>query len=490
MSILKEIEKDNKRRQKYARDQRAAKKAREKAAIRAKENSKRAELARGRSTKEAKTATPNQKVIQQPAIPRFNSRAGNPTQAYQGANLPPQFSIGTAPPPTNPSLTSMLSRLGNWGGSKIMGFGTWGGKILQDAGLGPNQNSRSRAITPVGNNLAPGAPVPGIPDALRRPTQTTSSLPGLPSIDLDIDSLLAAQFDPQVAALRDQEGSLRRQHGISDDAIKRMYLEMAGDIKNAGTGLAANYDTAIRDVGTANDAAQASVANNYDANAAQQEAMMRRLGIEAAASDVLTPGTQNQAFTNSLIEMGQQGTQNMLRSQKAGSLAYNTANEMNAREGGAAERANLAMQFNKLLGDIGLQRAGIAADRGKTATDLSLGLYDRQYNAYNDAMNRQETLAAAEAEAAQNASKTAQERMTPWEQGYETAFRLTGNDAKAQQLMDFVRTQAYNMPKVAGVKMTPSDFAKYVNSQNRQGSGLDSRMLTELALLVYPSLYG
>lgn len=196
-------------------------------------------------------------------------------------------------------------------------------------------------------------------------------------------------YKPQLDYLAQQTKDANTRAGQYDTDLAKMYATLVGNIDAQQGVIDSNYNNAINTQGQITSAGKASIGNNYSNSQAQQMAMLKRLGIEAAAPQTLQTGQDGQAFFQSLLDQSGAGYNSFLNSQKVAAKDFNTAQSNIAAQTGTNARADLKMS----LQDILAQFAGRGAD---LQTQINQQASTMQQSAVQQMLDQQKAAMAAQ----------------------------------------------------------------------------------------------
>lgn len=328
---------------------------------------------------------------------------------------------------------------------------------------------------------------------------------------VDYAAMAAKIYQPNLDFLTGQEKLAQQRNVANDKSLAGMYAGLVNDIGRSAKGIAQNYDQGAASVGQAAAQTDASINNTYDQSAAEQAAMLKHLGIEAAAPDTLKQNTRDEAFFKGLIDTNANSVKNMLAQQKAGALEYNTAQQNISRQSGADARATNKLNLEDTLQQILGQKANLQTQIGQEAVSMQnsaasnlmkqMQMAQQQANADRAAQDREAQLMLNKSkfEADQKNAANSQANSwskDPWVNIQNAASKLypdTHVDVKSgrtpsqnavKAIMDTVQYASQNGQTFA----SPNEFIHAVLTRNRGAN--DAPQLTQLATLLYQQMYG
>lgn len=271
----------------------------------------------------------------------------------------------------NPDPNSMSSRLNRALGSGFRSIGQLGGGAL-GIGTGIYSGLRQLGQTQIRGNAMPSPSYqssgnlfdsldsdfgsnPGqsstdqILEQLARMQDPSRYLMDSGSIEAQARAAAEAQYGPVIAALRSQQSSAQTRGNRNKEALGVMFNQLSDSIRGELPAIQQNYDTTIANTGNQYKALEGSINDQYKQSQVEQEAMYKRLNIEAAASDTLPQQMRDRDFfVNNARTEGQ--TQNAaLTTEKQGAVDYTNRGTQMARTEGTQRQADLMMQLQDLM---------------------------------------------------------------------------------------------------------------------------------------------
>jgi hypothetical protein len=272
----------------------------------------------------------------------------------------------------------------------------------------------------------------------------------LPQKEVNYQKEARKIYEPTLDYLDVQDKRVRTRATNNDKSLNNLFSGLASDIEKQSGAINQQYGQAINTVRGATRQGKQDVSKNYDAAAAEQARMMKSLGIEAAAPDVLKGGTEDEAFFQSLIQSAGTGSENFLTSENAGALDYNRAQAGITRQEGLQARTDNKTQLGDILGQL----AGKKVDLRQTINEQAQSM---QQAAAAQQLEAQKQAAAAlqqdRAFAMQNAQFGLQQQQ----------FGLAQQNAQA----GFMDTQADNETARARLMLDTSKFQNQTSEQDR-----------------------
>lgn len=188
----------------------------------------------------------------------------------------------------------------------------------------------------------------------------------------------SAQYDPLIAALRSQMGTAQSRAGRFDTQLGQMFGALSGSLREDIPKVQDIYTQTKANTAGEYEKLQSQIKQGYETSRAEQEAMYKRLNIEAAAPDVLTPQMRDQEFFTNIARSQGQTQQAALGLEERGATEFSRKGSQIAEMEGTSRRADLGAQLQELLAayeqQIGAHEAArssaISAARNKLSGDM------------------------------------------------------------------------------------------------------------------------
>ncbi|MFG2268132.1 hypothetical protein, partial [Streptomyces sp. NPDC048720] len=142
---------------------------------------------------------------------------------------------------------------------------------------------------------------------------------------------VSAQYDPQISALNNEMGRHTKRADHSAQTARKMYGALAQDYLSQLPELTAQYKAEDDQTNARYDQAQQDQQAEYNKNAHAQDAVLKQLGIQAAAPDASQQAKDDQAYFNQQSELQQQSAMDQLNSQQNAEMDYTRNLGSNAR---------------------------------------------------------------------------------------------------------------------------------------------------------------
>ncbi len=170
----------------------------------------------------------------------------------------------------------------------------------------------------------------------------------------------SAQYDPIIRALEGQMASATGRANRNKTELGNMFSALSADLQGDIPEIQQQYAGDKAATKQQYQQLQQSIKQNYADTQAEQEDMMKRLNIEAAASDVLPQQQRDRDFFEQLAAAEGQTMQSALGQEERGAVEYTRQGSQIARSEGVTRQADLMADLEELLqqyeGQIGAQQ--------------------------------------------------------------------------------------------------------------------------------------
>lgn len=183
------------------------------------------------------------------------------------------------------------------------------------------------------------------------------SVPSTPLEELQkmAQQQISAQFDPMIAALGQEIQGKQKRGAASQQTARDMYGGLSKDYLAELPALTQQFKAEDDQANARYDQSQAQMAGQYDKQAAEQEAVLRRLGIEAAAPEASQQTQEDQAYFQNQMEMDQQQNLNALNEQQNAATTYQRNLGDNALMAGENTAQDIGAQLEDYLSQANSQ---------------------------------------------------------------------------------------------------------------------------------------
>lgn len=158
-----------------------------------------------------------------------------------------------------------------------------------------------------------------------------------------------AQYDPVIAQLRSQETSAKNRANQNKVNLGAMFNQLSDSLQGDIPAIQQNFTQSKQQTQQSYDDLSSKINNTYTQTQADQEAMLKRLGIEAAAPDVMGQQFKDKAFFENSAAREGQTAQTALDTEERGNTEYTRRGSELARTEGTQRQADLMGQLENLL---------------------------------------------------------------------------------------------------------------------------------------------
>lgn len=178
------------------------------------------------------------------------------------------------------------------------------------------------------------------------------------------EAMAGQQYDPLIAQLQSQMGNATTRANRYKGQIGDMYSALEGSYQKDLPQIQQQYAKTKGDTQAHYDQLKNMIQSQYDQSQGDQESMMQRLGIQAAASDSGQSGVLKQMrdrdFYKNMASVNGQTQQDALGQEEQGAINFTNQGAQIARGEGARRQSDLMGQLQDLLnnyeGQIGSQQ--------------------------------------------------------------------------------------------------------------------------------------
>lgn len=215
--------------------------------------------------------------------------------------------------------------------------------------------------------------------------------------------LASAQYEPVIARLRNQMGLAETRANRNKDALGQMFSQLSSNLAADIPSINQTFDQTKQDTASQYQKLQDSIRNQYAQTQAEQENMMKRLNIQAAAPDALHQQQVDRDYFSNLASTNAQTQQDALGQEQRGNVEYTRRGSELAKTEGTQRQADLMFQLQDLLaqyqGQIGeaqdAESAAYATNLDRLMGQASSSATDeaqRQFENYIKVLNLSQSL--------------------------------------------------------------------------------------------------
>lgn len=240
---------------------------------------------------------------------------------------------------------------------------------------------------PIGSGL--GLPQPGSMDSILAKLEELQNpgryQPSMGMIEAQARAQAGAQYDPVIARLRNQMGVAETRANRNKGALGEMFGQLSSNIAGDIPKIDSMYQGAEQKSAGQYAGLKQAIQDQYAKSQADQESMMQRLNIQAAAPDAMKQQSVDQNYFTDLAAKEGQTQQAALGQEQRGAVDYTRKGSEMALSEGTNRQADLMYQLQDLLaqyqGQIG------EAETGKNSSYLST-LYGLQNQGMQQAQDK------------------------------------------------------------------------------------------------------
>ena len=181
---------------------------------------------------------------------------------------------------------------------------------------------------------------------------------------------VGAQYDPQIAALKNEAQIHSKRGEKSANTARQMYGALAKDTLAQLPGLTEQFKSEDDATNQRYDQAQQQMQGEYDQQAAQQDAVLKRLGVQAASQDASQQSKDDQAYFQNQTEADQQNAQTALQQQQEAQSDYTQNSGNNAKMAGENTAQDIMSQLTDYLSQNGSQQESLNMSKGSAIAAL------------------------------------------------------------------------------------------------------------------------
>lgn len=239
------------------------------------------------------------------------------------------------------------------------------GKFGNPSGLSILNRARKRALQEgIAKDLSILNAPPSIEDilgelsSLQDPSRYMQDQGSLAQQALEMAS---AQYDPLIAQLEGQMSSATGRANRGQEEVGKMFNALSSNLQGEVPGIQQMYAEDKSESQALFDQLQQQTQNQYAQTQAEQQDMMNRLNIQAAAPEALAGQQRDKDYFTQLAARDAAVEQTALGREERGAVNYTQQGSQIARAEGTQRQADIAAQLRDLLsqyeGQIGAQRA-------------------------------------------------------------------------------------------------------------------------------------
>lgn len=181
---------------------------------------------------------------------------------------------------------------------------------------------------------------------------------------------VAAQFDPQIRALKDEMERRTNRGESSMKSARDMYGSLSKDFLSELPAMTEQFAAEDAATNQRYDQAQSQMKGEYDKQAAEQDAVLRRLGVQAASQDASQQTDEDQSYFQNQMEADQQSSISALNEQQMAQQNYQQNLGSNAKMTGENTAQDIRGLLDDFLGQANSQLTGLEGQKGSAISAL------------------------------------------------------------------------------------------------------------------------
>lgn len=205
------------------------------------------------------------------------------------------------------------------------------------------------------------------------------------SLERQARAAASAQYDPVIAALRNQAAAASARGERNQRDVISMFNQLSDSLHGDLPAIQQNYDQTQQATGKEYADLQKSIQDQYASSQADQEALYKRLSIEAAAPDILPSQMRDRDYFVNQAKTNAQTQQAALTQERQGAIDYTNRGSQMARTEGTQRGADIMAALTELLNQYNAQ---IGANEAAKAQAYTAGLGSLQQQNQQNALQR------------------------------------------------------------------------------------------------------
>lgn len=194
----------------------------------------------------------------------------------------------------------------------------------------------------------------------------------------------SAQYDPVISALRGQMSSAQARANRNSEQLNSMYSGLSSSLMNEVAPIQQRFEQTQQKTADQYKSLQNSITDQYARSQAEQEAMMKRLNIEAAAPAVMEDQFADRDFAVNQAAQQGQNVQSQLEQQGQGAVTYTQQGSQLARTEGTNRQADLMAALSDYLNEANSQ---IGANQAAKQSSYMAALSGLQQDSRKEAVS-------------------------------------------------------------------------------------------------------
>lgn len=184
------------------------------------------------------------------------------------------------------------------------------------------------------------------------------------------ESQVGAQFDPMMELLKQQMSQHQTTGKRSMGEARDMYNALSSDFLGQIPQLTQQFAAEDKETNSRYDTAQSQLAQQYGDQSKQQDAVLKQLGIAAAAPDAAAQANTDQKYFQGQMETDQQASLNALNEQQLAAQNYQQNLGDTTRVAGENTAQDIRQQLADYMDQAQTQMGGLQSQRGAALAQL------------------------------------------------------------------------------------------------------------------------
>lgn len=172
-----------------------------------------------------------------------------------------------------------------------------------------------------------------------------------------------AQFNPLIEQLRAQMSATQQRGQRNQGTAKRMYGDLATDIAAQMPQITQQMQQAQQQTENRYNETQSALQGQYNQQAQQQNALLKQLGIQAAAPEASQQAMEDQAYFQQQSQNDEAAAIQLLQEMGNADVSYNRQSADNTRLAGNNVAADIGAQLEQYMQQAGGQLAGLESGK-------------------------------------------------------------------------------------------------------------------------------
>ena len=181
---------------------------------------------------------------------------------------------------------------------------------------------------------------------------------------------VSAQFDPQIQALMAETATHANRAKKSESTARKMYGALAQDFMSQLPELTNQFKAEDAATNQRYDQAQQQMNQEYDTQAANQDAVLKRLGVQAASQDASQQASDDQKYFQSQGNLDQQNALSALQQQQQAQSDYTQNLGNTSKMAGENTAQDIASQLSDYMTQSDSQLNSLQSQKGAAIAAL------------------------------------------------------------------------------------------------------------------------